>query len=147
MKWQAFVVKRKAPANSYKSAFSTARTKFLKRRAKLCQKFSTSSMATYSVYYMKAEFFGKGVLGYDWLRGKSLLPDPADLGKTHVFMTLIEGRNPEDRKVGVRPANCASLSPAKAYGIPQCRSAILRLTTVRASRLSLIGQPSGFWEK
>ena len=45
---------------------------------------------------MKAEFFHKGVMGFDWLREKSLLPDPADLGKTHVFMQLIEARNPED---------------------------------------------------
>jgi hypothetical protein len=53
-------------------------------------------MATYSVYYMKAEFFSKGVMGYDWLRGKSLLPEPACLTKTHVFLKLIEARSPED---------------------------------------------------
>jgi hypothetical protein len=53
-------------------------------------------MATYSVYYMKAEFFRKGVMGYDWLRGKNLLPDSADLSKTHVFLKLIEARNQED---------------------------------------------------
>jgi hypothetical protein len=53
-------------------------------------------MATYSVYYMKTEFFCKGVRGYDWLSEKSLLPDPADLTKTHVFLKLIEAQNPED---------------------------------------------------
>jgi hypothetical protein len=52
-------------------------------------------MATYSVYYMKAEFFCKGIMGYDWLRGKGLLPDPMDLIKTHIFLKLIEARNPE----------------------------------------------------
>ncbi len=50
----------------------------------------------YSVYYMKAEFFRKGVMGSDWLREKSLLPDPADLSKTHVFLKIIEARNLED---------------------------------------------------
>jgi hypothetical protein len=53
-------------------------------------------MATYSIYYMKAEFFSKGAMGYEWLRGKSLLPNPVDLVKTHVFLRLIEARNLED---------------------------------------------------
>ena len=50
-------------------------------------------MATYSVYYMKSEFFRDGLMGYDWLKNNNLLPDPGDLTKTHVFLKLIEARN------------------------------------------------------
>ena len=115
--------------------------------ARSCQR---QQMATYSVYYMKAEFFRKGLMGYDWLREKSLLPDLADLGKTHEFMKLIEARSLEDvyfkmqARIGVRRERPASLSSAKACSIPQCQSAILRLTTVLASRLSSIEWASGF---
>ena len=52
-------------------------------------------MATYSVYYMKSEFFRDGLMGYDRLKNNNLLPDPDDLAKTHVFLKLIEARNLE----------------------------------------------------
>jgi hypothetical protein len=52
-------------------------------------------MATYSVYYIKSKFFRDGLRGYDWLKNNNLLPDPSDLTKTHVFLTLIEARNLE----------------------------------------------------
>jgi hypothetical protein len=53
-------------------------------------------MATFSVYYMKADFFGEGSKGYAWLKERNRVPDPADLTKSHVFLKLIEARNPED---------------------------------------------------
>jgi hypothetical protein len=52
-------------------------------------------MATYSVYYMKSEFFRDGLMGYDRLRNNKLLPDPDDLVKTHVFLKMIEAGNLE----------------------------------------------------
>lgn len=53
-------------------------------------------MATFSVYYMKSSFFAEGIKGYAWLKQRNLVPDPADLTKSHVFLQLIEARNPED---------------------------------------------------
>ena len=47
-------------------------------------------MATYSVYYMKSEFFRDGIMGYDEVKKNNLLPDPRNLTKTHVFLKLIE---------------------------------------------------------
>ena len=52
-------------------------------------------MGTYSIYYMKSEFFRYGLMGYDRLKCDNLLPDPDDLTKTHVFLKLIEARNLE----------------------------------------------------
>ena len=83
-------------------------------------------MATYSVYYMKSEFFRDGLMGYDRLKNNNLLPDPDDLAKTHVFLKLIEARNLEQvylrcrARIGARPARRVSSSPAKVCGIPRC---------------------------
>ena len=52
-------------------------------------------MATYSVYYMKSEFFRDGLMGYERLRNNKLLPDPDDLAKTHVLLKVIEAGNLE----------------------------------------------------
>jgi hypothetical protein len=62
----------------------------------LGQKSQRYQMATYSVYYMRAEFFCDGIRGYNWLKQNNRLPNAADLTKTHVFLKLIEGRNPQD---------------------------------------------------
>src|SRR5262245_25968261 len=51
------------------------------------------SMNTYSVYYMKPEFFRDGSMGPDWLKGKGKLPDAGALDKTHVF--LLEAKAPD----------------------------------------------------
>jgi hypothetical protein len=53
-------------------------------------------MATFSVYYMKSAFFREGIQGYAWLKERNLVPDLADLTKTHVFLKLIEARKLED---------------------------------------------------
>jgi hypothetical protein len=53
-------------------------------------------MATFSVYYMKSNFYCDGIKGFDWLKECKVVPDPVDLTKTHVFLKLIEARNPED---------------------------------------------------
>jgi hypothetical protein len=53
-------------------------------------------MATFSVYYMKSNFFHDGTMGFDSLNERNLVPDPGDLIKTHVFLKLIEARNLED---------------------------------------------------
>jgi hypothetical protein len=57
------------------------------------QEKAGEGMATYSVYYMKSEFFRDGLMGYERLKNNNLLPDPADLTKTHVFLKLIEARS------------------------------------------------------
>lgn|SRR5262245_15168156 len=43
-------------------------------------------MRTFSVYYMKPEYFRDGTMGSDWLREHNMLPDPGALDKTHVFL-------------------------------------------------------------
>ena len=53
-------------------------------------------MATFSVYYMKSSFFADGIKGHAWLKQRNLVPDPADLAKSHVFLQLIEAPSPED---------------------------------------------------
>lgn len=43
-------------------------------------------MKTYSVYYMKPEFFSDGLMGVDWLREHGKLPDGSNLDRTHIFL-------------------------------------------------------------
>jgi hypothetical protein len=43
-------------------------------------------MSTYSVYYMRPDFFRDGLMGADWLRERGMLPDPGALDRTHVFL-------------------------------------------------------------
>jgi hypothetical protein len=53
-------------------------------------------MATFSVYFMKSSFFADGIKGYAWLKQCNLVPDPADLTKSHAFLQLIDATSPED---------------------------------------------------
>jgi len=53
-------------------------------------------MATYSVYYMKAEFFRNGIMGFEWMRERNLLPDPAALTASHVFLLRTKAANLDD---------------------------------------------------
>lgn len=53
-------------------------------------------MNKYKVYYMKSTYFRDGVMGYDWLREKKMLPDRNNLEKTHVFLIEQEAKNLED---------------------------------------------------
>jgi hypothetical protein len=53
-------------------------------------------MATFSVYYMKSDFYRDGIMGYGWLKERNLVPDSENLTNTHVFLKLIEASNPED---------------------------------------------------
>lgn len=47
-------------------------------------------MKTFSVWYMKPEFFRDGIMGVDWLKERGLMPDPANLGATHVHLKDLE---------------------------------------------------------
>jgi len=49
----------------------------------------------YRVWYMKPGFFRDGMMGFDWLDGSGKLPDPADLGKTHVELKTVEASDLE----------------------------------------------------
>jgi len=53
-------------------------------------------VATYSVYYMKAEFFRDGIMGFEWLRERNLLPDPAALTGSHVLLLRIAAAGLDD---------------------------------------------------
>jgi len=43
-------------------------------------------MNTYSVYYMKPEFFRDGTMGAEWLKAQGKLPDAGALDRTHIFL-------------------------------------------------------------
>lgn len=43
------------------------------------------------IWYMNEEFFRDGLMGVEWCRERKCLPDPQNLGKTHVLL----GRIPE----------------------------------------------------
>ena len=100
-------------------------------------------MATYSVYYMKAEFFRKGVMGYDWLQGKGLLPDPADLTKTHVSLKLIEARNPEDVYLKMQGESWSPTGDAREFVASKGLS-VGDIVVDRTSRVAFILDRVGF---
>ena len=105
-------------------------------------------MATYSVYYMKAEFFRKGVMGYDWLRGKNLLPDSADLSKTHVFLKLVEARNPEDAYFQMQGESWSPTGEAREFvarkGVQHTSMSVGDIVLDHASRGAFILDRMGF---
>ena len=53
-------------------------------------------MGTYSVYYMRSDFFSHGVMGYDWLKQNSRVPTIAHLSASHVYLMDIEADTMED---------------------------------------------------
>jgi hypothetical protein len=56
----------------------------------------SNTMATYSVYYMRSDFFADGIRGYDWLKQKNRVPDVSDLSASHVYLMDIEADTMED---------------------------------------------------
>jgi hypothetical protein len=64
---------------------------------------------------MKTEFFSNGVMGYESLREKSLLPDLKRLTKTHVFVNLLEARNPEDVYFKMQGESWSPTSDARVF--------------------------------
>jgi hypothetical protein len=52
-------------------------------------------MATFSVYYMRSNFFREGIKGYDWLKQHNRVPKVADLDASHVYLIDVEARTPE----------------------------------------------------
>jgi len=105
-------------------------------------------MATYSVYYMKAEFFRKGLMGYDWLREKSLLPDLADLGKTHEFMKLIEARSLEDVYFKMQGEDRSPTGEAREFvvskGVQHTSMSVGDIAVDHSSRVAFILDRMGF---
>ena len=100
-------------------------------------------MATHSVYYMKGYFFCKGVRGYDWLREKDLLPDPVDLIKTHVFLKLIEARNPEDVYLKMQGESWSLTGDAREFVASKGLS-VGDIVVDRTSRVAFILDRVGF---
>jgi hypothetical protein len=52
-------------------------------------------MATFSVYYMRSNFFRDGIKGYDWLKQHNRVQKVADLDASHVYLIDVEARTPE----------------------------------------------------
>lgn len=48
------------------------------------------------VWYMRPNFARNGLMGYDWLVEKGLLPDPRNLSRTHIFLGTVNESN-EDK--------------------------------------------------
>ena len=46
------------------------------------------------IWYMKQDFFRDGLMGYDWLQKKDLLPIKANIGLTHIWLGGIAEHNP-----------------------------------------------------
>ena len=42
------------------------------------------------IWYMRTEFFAYGILGYEFLKKKGMVPDPKNLNKTHVLMGKVK---------------------------------------------------------
>jgi len=53
-------------------------------------------MKTFSVYYMRPDFFRDGLMGAKWLKERGKLPDPKDLEKTHIFLGSFEAADLEN---------------------------------------------------
>jgi len=47
-------------------------------------------MKTYSVWYMRPDFFRDGMMGARWLRKHDRMPDPSKLDATHIFLGAFE---------------------------------------------------------
>ena len=52
-------------------------------------------VTTYHVWYMRPDFFRDGIMGYDWLAEKKMLPDPCGLTATHIHLKDTEAKSLE----------------------------------------------------
>lgn len=50
----------------------------------------------FTVFYMRPSFFPDGLMGYDWLNSKELVPTVDTLGKSHVELKEVEAVDLED---------------------------------------------------
>src|SRR5262245_33549387 len=53
-------------------------------------------MKTFSVYYMRPEFFRDGIMGAEWLNKRSQMPVPGKLNRTHIFLGMFDAEDLED---------------------------------------------------
>jgi hypothetical protein len=47
-------------------------------------------MEKFNIWYMRPAFFMDGIMGYDWLDRKNMIPDPLMLNKTHIYLKQVE---------------------------------------------------------
>ena len=55
-----------------------------------------TATATNEIWYMKPEFFSYGILGFNLLKNKGLLPSVENLSKTHIKVGNTELNSPEE---------------------------------------------------
>jgi len=54
----------------------------------------TTATKTFSIYYMRPDFFRDGIMGADWLKRHDKMPDASALDTTHIFLREIEADTP-----------------------------------------------------
>jgi hypothetical protein len=105
-------------------------------------------MAIFSVYYMKSDFFGEGVKGYAWLKKRNLVPDPAALTKSHVFLKLIEAHSPEDAYFRMQGDNWSATGEAReliaSKGVRHTSMSVGDIVIDQDSRVAYILDRMGF---
>ena len=105
-------------------------------------------MATYSVYYMNSEFFRDGLMGYDQLKCNHLLPDPCNLTKTHVFLTLIEALNPDEVYFKMQGEDWSPTGKAREFvaskGVLHTSMSVGDIAVDHNSRVAYIVDRTGF---
>lgn len=50
----------------------------------------TGMKTKFAVWYMRPDFFRDGIMGVDWLRKQGMMPDPANLERTHIHLKDLE---------------------------------------------------------
>jgi hypothetical protein len=108
-------------------------------------------MTTYSIYYMKPEFFREGLMGYDWLQQNKLLPDPTNLTRSHVFLKLIEADNLEEVYFRMQGENWSPTGEARRLtagkGLRHISMSVGDIAVEHHSRVAYIVDRMGFLGK
>ena len=114
----------------------------------LGQSFQCHLMATYSVYYMKSEFFRDGLMGYDQMKKNNLLPDPRNLTKTHVLLKLIEARNLDQVYFKMQGEDWSPTGEAREFaaskGVQHTSMSVGDIAVDHSSRVAFILDRLGF---
>jgi hypothetical protein len=105
-------------------------------------------MVTYSIYYMKAEFFRDGMRGFDWLRARNLLPNPADLSASHVFLLRTEAGNLTELYYKMQGEDWAPDGDARAFiaskGLRHTSMTVGDVAVDHSSGIAYLVDPFGF---
>jgi hypothetical protein len=65
------------------------------------------------IWYMKSDYFRNGIMGFDFCKLHGFLPNPLNLGATHIFLAKVDASDPNEIYSDMQAENWSANGEAK----------------------------------